>query len=167
MQFWIIPRYFCYECRPLCLALGKDMFKLILPGGDANRLFFFFFFLWFFQVLHRIISSVCRQEPFCHKSPLWMPFSPGTRCSNCLQWLWQHWYQGPSSRNTARSTWSWMKTSMLSYSMAKRACDSSGAPDVGGLPHKSCRSLFLGVIFCMLSATMDQGQFQFLIVLLV
>ncbi|XP_068277285.1 transmembrane protein 41A isoform X2 [Nyctibius grandis] len=42
------------------------------------------------KVLHHIISSVCRQEPFCHKSPLWMPSSPGTRCSNCLRWLWQH-----------------------------------------------------------------------------
>ncbi|KAM6122357.1 transmembrane protein 41A isoform 2-T2 [Pterocles gutturalis] len=42
------------------------------------------------KVLHHIISSVCRQEPFCHRSPLWMPFFPGTRCSNCLPWLWQH-----------------------------------------------------------------------------
>ncbi|XP_047933194.2 transmembrane protein 41A isoform X2 [Anser cygnoides] len=42
------------------------------------------------KVLHPITSSAYRQEPFCHKSTLWMPFSPGTHCSNSLRWLWQH-----------------------------------------------------------------------------
>ncbi|XP_030311767.1 transmembrane protein 41A isoform X2 [Calypte anna] len=42
------------------------------------------------KVSPHIISSACRQDPFCPKSPPWMLFSPGTRCSSCLQWLWQH-----------------------------------------------------------------------------
>jgi len=56
---------------------------------------------------------------------------------------------------------------MLCYLMAKRACDGLGAPDVGGLPRKSCRSPFLWVMFCMLCATVDHGQLRFLIILLV
>ncbi|KAM6326275.1 transmembrane protein 41A isoform 2-T2 [Podargus strigoides] len=67
-------------CYLLSRTFGKQLLVQCFPEKVA---------LLQGKVSHHIISSVCRQEPFCHKSPLWMPFSPGTRCSNCLQWLWR------------------------------------------------------------------------------
>ncbi|XP_063194064.1 transmembrane protein 41A isoform X2 [Chroicocephalus ridibundus] len=80
----------------LCSALTSvgATFCYLLSGAFGKQFVVYYFpdkvALLQRKVLHRIISSACRQEPFCHRSPLWMPFSPGTRCSNCLQWLWQH-----------------------------------------------------------------------------
>ncbi|XP_065700878.1 transmembrane protein 41A isoform X2 [Patagioenas fasciata] len=68
------------SCYLLSGAFGKRLLVHYFPEKVA---------LLQGKVLHHIISSACRQEPFSHRSPLWMPFSPGTRCSNCLRWLWQ------------------------------------------------------------------------------
>ncbi|XP_053930054.1 transmembrane protein 41A isoform X2 [Cuculus canorus] len=67
-------------CYLLAGAFGKQLLVHYFPERVA---------LLQRKVLPRIISSACRQEPSCQNSPLWMPFSPGTQCSNCSPWLWQ------------------------------------------------------------------------------
>ncbi|XP_021252950.1 transmembrane protein 41A isoform X2 [Numida meleagris] len=62
-------------CYLLSGAFGKRLVVRYFPDKVA---------LLQRKVLHPITLSVYRQEPFCHRSTLWMPFSLGTRCSNCF-----------------------------------------------------------------------------------
>ncbi|XP_012430916.2 transmembrane protein 41A isoform X2 [Taeniopygia guttata] len=68
-------------CYLLSAAFGKQLIVHFFPEKVA---------LLQGKALHHIISSVCRQGPFCPRSPLWMPSSPGTHCSSCWPWLWLH-----------------------------------------------------------------------------
>ncbi|XP_064021692.1 transmembrane protein 41A isoform X2 [Pogoniulus pusillus] len=70
----------------LCSALTSvgATFCYLLSDTFGKQLIVFYFpdkvTLLQRKVSHRTTSSACRQEPFCLRSPLWMPFSPGTHC---------------------------------------------------------------------------------------